>query len=1661
MPDIKTQVPKTPKTAAKPSRLSESASFKVGGTSYTPASLQTAKEQFKKAESSVKAQADGYRSAPNPGQIVSTNVTIGNAAPSSTNSVPQTGVQTSVTKAPIQTKVATPTSVQTQASSPVTSGAANVSVSPAAPKAPQINSSVTASLQTNSQRGAAAQSSVKTQMDNYYVKPATAPQAPVHAAQGVNRPANTVPLGPQTGTVAQPGVQRSPLNVPGVAHTPVQTQTAPTAASGAAKIPTSPVVPRVPSFNTPSPVVGQAPMAPPNVVASFKVDGKSFAPVSLQTEGQRKVMAQSSVKTQMDSYYTKPASTPQAPIHAAQGVNKPANSVSVGPQTGSTNQSAVQNVPVQPSIMKTPAAPQASALKTPVVSESTKFSQHPSAQKIPQPKGDIQTAVLKTPVQAPSVKTGSMPARSNVQASVKGIKIADYQPFAQLPKPYAPAVTTPNVPVGQSVKVSFRVNGTSVAPMSLQTATDKFAQAQTRVKIQTDNFFVKPTSGVQLTENVAPGLQVPATSEFFAPQTPRVTPTGASTLVEKGNSADKTAVENRPGQVANRTVSPEPVKQNAPASSSGGKVSPYETVRKAPQTNATLPAEVNAPVKLSESASFKIGKNTFTPTSLQTATEKVAQAQAGVKVQTEAFNLKPPVVQEVSPNVSFHGVTVNEVSVIKTGEVGKNDFGKPTLPESGDPAIAPIATRVSNATYSVDADLTGAVAADPLNQGTQTVASIATQVPMQVESGSSVLPISDAEWEDVSTALVPVSTALVPFSRYSEIGFVGGGDLPVADGETGLQPLIIPIKSQIKTLALPGASESGGSASPNSKSLNLKNKRSKGKGEALGILRVIYHRVEREFNEKEDLGAQTVGMAMMTGELALAYFKASQKATDVAITAVKGAVDAVKTAGKAEAAIKLASEAIKLSGVTPISLKGYQILKTAAKVVGLKTTSLGERIVHRVKKYENFVNKTVSAYRKVTSGIKKARAAISTGYQRIRTAATVVHNMRKVGIPLTRVHVQMLRRMVFHGAREKFVPIAKAAGRSVGKALARGGAKAAKATGRAALKGGKLAGKGALSAANAVAGGLMASEDIALQGVGYTYTASRLGLKVGIKTGKVTYKASKVGVKTAVKGGKAVVRGVQFLRKNGFKASVKRLGSGIANGFAKAGKSIVSAMVNLLKSLATKLMVPLLIGIGAAVVIVAVSGAVSSTGIIFGGVFSDKDTGAEVNVADYVSGHLGVVLAEEQARLVDEMQGTLKPSGSNDIIRIYGGGSSDTLLVPNLETLSGLIPSNTEMVNALGPVFNVVLLMDFELEPTDAEAQALVEEIATGIFRCDPDTSHIEYCGQALLTGEGEVVKCTDCNKVHAIKTGDNACPNRSTGYHSSYTAACCCKITYRCKGHKQLVCEITTHEHSDGCYETDSHGSNLSYNCGNAEKVHTCKGYQYCNGHTVTHFRFSADGMYSVSQRYFEEPMNAILAIPPENRTTEQVARLADLESYREIYQEMMMQFGLVSGYGMTIADLGDIDWVRSTNRKENQEVINLALSQVGVTGGYPYWSYFGFGSRVAWCGCFVHWCMRHTPSATAAWPNTGNNAYCPTIENWFRSNGRLMPRSYRNIVAGDVILFNWDGRSYGADHVGMVIGRDNQYVYTVEGNMGDAVVVRQYDLNSAVILGYCLMNY
>lgn len=139
------------------------------------------------------------------------------------------------------------------------------------------------------------------------------------------------------------------------------------------------------------------------------------------------------------------------------------------------------------------------------------------------------------------------------------------------------------------------------------------------------------------------------------------------------------------------------------------------------------------------------------------------------------------------------------------------------------------------------------------------------------------------------------------------------------------------------------------------------------------------------------------------------------------------------------------------------------------------------------------------------------------------------------------------------------------------------------------------------------------------------------------------------------------------------------------------------------------------------------------------------------------------------------------------------------------------------------------------------------------------------------------------------------------------------------------------------------------------------------------------------------------------------------------------------------------------------NQAIVEVALTQVGNQGGQPYWSWYGFDSRVEWCACFVSWCADQCGYIESGL--VPKFAGCVDGANWFKSNGKWQNRTYEP-KAGDIIFFDWEGDGT-TDHVGIVEKCENGTVYTVEGNSGDACKQRQYTVGSNNIYGYGIPAY
>ena len=854
------------------------------------------------------------------------------------------------------------------------------------------------------------------------------------------------------------------------------------------------------------------------------------------------------------------------------------------------------------------------------------------------------------------------------------------------------------------------------------------------------------------------------------------------------------------------------------------------------------------------------------------------------------------------------------------------------------------------------------------------------------------------------------------------------------------------------------------------------------KNELLASGKMLLGQAEGGLMSDDDLGDQSAGGVLAAGMGGYSTFKLSQKVTDIGVEGVKsvgnGIYQVSTTAGSATITVAKTAKVLIEKQVVPFSKDGINILRDQAKNSGLTDTAIVKSIVNKV----NVVRDKLTAAK---SSIVQAKDYVASAARAVKSAAEstvrVVHGVAtgQMTVDAAMASLNAFRDKAVAGIKTGFVKGARAAAGYAVRGVAQGASATVFRGVPATLKYGE---RGLITGA----GMMMASEDESVRSIGNTIAYSDVGIKTTWEGTKATGKATGYTVKTAVNTGKAVYKGAKFIKDNGLRASWntarKKLGTVASN----AGKSLVSAIIEGVKALGAKFAVPLLLIVCVGAAAMSMMGAPTvAVASIFGGSFDAKDSQVTHDVRDYVSDPTNGVpaLSANYRQLL--AAGMATAAHNYDIIRFFSASNIGVVVDPTLAGITSVFPSDDELINMLQPMFNAIIVMQYDIEPTEAEAQTLLHTLFNGLFRATTATT-IEWCGQALNDGSGVAEEPHRyCGEIHALYD----CPNIISGTHTDYTCYSCCDNYWICRGHEyEPNCGYEEHEHDFFCYSTDENGdevlscglvehfhdpwlidydtgcystiycsdTRMYYDCGNADDYFECTGYEYCGSHAVASYTLTLDGAYALEARYFTDPINRLSSIA--HRTPDEEKELRELKDYHDIYLEMMSQVSQLYG-GLSWGDLAGVQFVNGT-RVPNQDVISLALSQVGQLGGQPYWSYYGFASRVEWCACFVHWCMRNTPSATSKYPSTANNAYCPTIAEHFMDMGQWGNRAYTNLVAGDTIFFDWEGDGV-TDHIGLVIGTDGTCVYTVEGNSGDAVKINSYVIGSPVIYGYGLMNY
>lgn len=138
------------------------------------------------------------------------------------------------------------------------------------------------------------------------------------------------------------------------------------------------------------------------------------------------------------------------------------------------------------------------------------------------------------------------------------------------------------------------------------------------------------------------------------------------------------------------------------------------------------------------------------------------------------------------------------------------------------------------------------------------------------------------------------------------------------------------------------------------------------------------------------------------------------------------------------------------------------------------------------------------------------------------------------------------------------------------------------------------------------------------------------------------------------------------------------------------------------------------------------------------------------------------------------------------------------------------------------------------------------------------------------------------------------------------------------------------------------------------------------------------------------------------------------------------------------------------------SSDLVEVALSQEGKSGGEIYWRWYGFEEYQPWCACFVSWCADQCGYIDAG--VIPKFSLCSAGVEWFQARGQFMDSSYIP-AEGDLIFFDW-GNDGTIDHVGIVVNVEDGFVNTIEGNSSNKVQRGRYAAGDSTIYGYGKMK-
>ena len=131
-------------------------------------------------------------------------------------------------------------------------------------------------------------------------------------------------------------------------------------------------------------------------------------------------------------------------------------------------------------------------------------------------------------------------------------------------------------------------------------------------------------------------------------------------------------------------------------------------------------------------------------------------------------------------------------------------------------------------------------------------------------------------------------------------------------------------------------------------------------------------------------------------------------------------------------------------------------------------------------------------------------------------------------------------------------------------------------------------------------------------------------------------------------------------------------------------------------------------------------------------------------------------------------------------------------------------------------------------------------------------------------------------------------------------------------------------------------------------------------------------------------------------------------------------------------------------------------------------------WGKDTAWCACYISWALNQdsvkskvtngdVPQEATVDSNQAKPSmlsYLNDVNNTSRFCSKTEQGFLYSYTGGDLIFFNFD-TDKEADHVGVVLATEGDYIYTIEGNTAGKVAVRKYAVDDPRIMGYGVLSW